>query len=258
MKKFALIGHQISYSKSPNIHSYMSKHLKIDFSYDLLDVTQDNLDMLIIQLKNGLYDGFNVTKPYKEIIMNYVDELTDEARIIGAVNTVYLRHNKIVGDNTDYEGFKGLIKRNKIKVLDKHIYILGTGGAAKACYHVLKDLEAIPTFVTRDALKVNQETIMYKDLDPKDVDIYVQATPVGTYPYHKQSIIDKSLVKNKYVIDLVYRPVQTKILTYAKNGVNGVDMLMIQALKSLSIWLEQDIKLTPTLYKKLKDVIISE
>jgi shikimate dehydrogenase len=258
MKRFALIGHQISYSKSPNIHSYMSKHLKLDFSYDLLDVTPDNLGMLIKQLKNGLYDGYNITKPYKEIIMNYVDELTDEARNIGAVNTVYVKHNKIVGDNTDYEGFKGLIKRNKIKVQDKHIYILGTGGAAKAAYHVLKDLDAIPTYVTRDALKVNQETIMYRDLDPKCVDIYVQATPVGTYPYDKQSIIDKSLVKNKYVIDLVYRPAQTKILTYAKNGVNGVDMLMIQALKSLSIWLDQDIKLTPTLYKKLKDVIISE
>lgn len=105
---------------------------------------------------------------------------------------------------------------------------------------------------------MNRETILYKDINLKDVDIYVQATPVGTYPYHKQSIIDKSLVKDKYVIDLVYRPVQTKILTYAKNGVNGVDMLMIQALKSLSIWLDQEIKLTPTLYKKLKDVIISE
>lgn len=258
MKRFALIGHQISYSKSPNIHSYMSKHLNIDFSYDLLDVSESNLDMLIRQLKLGLYDGYNVTKPYKEMIMSYMDEITDEAKLIGAVNTVYVKHNKIVGDNTDYEGFKGLIKKNKIKVKNKRIYILGTGGAAKACYHVLKDLEATLTYVSRDALKVNRETILYKDINLKDVDIYVQATPVGTYPYHKQSIIDKSLVKDKYVIDLVYRPVQTKILTYAKNGVNGVDMLMIQALKSLSIWLDQEIKLTPTLYKKLKDVIISE
>jgi shikimate dehydrogenase len=258
MKRFALIGHQISYSKSPNIHSYMSKHLKLDFSYDLLDVSQDNLDMLIIQLKKGLYDGYNVTKPYKEVIIKYLDELTDEAKRIGAVNTVYVKNNKIVGDNTDYQGFKGLINRNKIKVKNKHIYILGTGGAAKAAYYVLKDLESIPTYVTRDALKVNQETILYKDINPNDVDIYVQATPIGTYPYHKQSILDKSLVKNNYVIDLVYRPVHTKILTYAKNGVNGVDMLMIQALKSLSIWINQDIKLTPTLYKKLKDVIISE
>jgi shikimate dehydrogenase len=258
MKRFALIGHQISYSKSPNIHRYMSKHLNIEFSYDLLDVSHLNLDMLIKELKQGLYDGYNITKPYKEEIIKYVDELTDEARRIGAVNTVYVKHNKIVGDNTDYEGFKGLVKRSKKSVKNKRVYILGTGGAAKAAYHVLKDLEAIPTFVTRDALKVNQETILYKDIDPKDLDIYVQATPVGTYPYDKQCIIDKSLVKNKYVIDLVYRPVKTKILTYAKNGVNGVDMLMIQALKSLSIWLDQDIKLTPTLYKKLKDVIINE
>ena len=258
MKRFALLGHQISYSKSPNIFALMSKHLKLDFTYDLIDITPASLDMLISELKQGIYDGYNVTKPYKEIIMNYVDELTDEARRIGAVNTIYVKHNKIVGDNTDYQGFEGLIKRNKINVKDKRVYILGTGGAAKACYHVLKDLEAKPTFVTRDALKVNRDTIMYKELNIDDVDLYVQATPVGTYPHHKYSILDKKQVNQKFVIDLVYRPAQTKILSYTKKGVNGVDMLMLQALKSLSIWIDQDIKLTPTLYKKLKDVIISE
>ncbi len=258
MKRFALLGHQISYSKSPNIFALMSKHLNIEFTYDLIDVTPNSLEMLISELKQGIYHGFNVTKPYKEIIINYVDELTDEAKRIGAVNTIYVKHNKIVGDNTDYQGFEGLIKRNKIIVKDKRIYILGTGGAAKAAYYVLKDLEAKPMFVTRDALKVNLETIMYKDLNINDVDMYVQATPIGTYPNHKYSILDKKQVDKKFVIDMVYRPAQTKILTYAKKGVNGVDMLMIQALKSLSIWIDQEIKLTPALYKKLKDVIISE
>lgn len=258
MKRFALIGHQISYSKSPNIFAHMSKYLDIEFTYDLIDVSPSSLEMLITELKQGIYDGYNVTKPYKEVVINYVDELTDEARRIGAVNTIYLKANKIVGDNTDYQGFEGLLRRNKITVKDMRVYILGTGGAAKAVYHVLKDLEALPKFVTRDSLKVNFETILYKDLNIDDVDIYVQATPIGTYPNHKYSILEKKQVDKKYVIDLVYRPAQTKILTYAKKGVNGVDMLMIQALKSLSIWIDQEIKLTPTLYKKLKDVIISE
>lgn len=258
MKRFALIGNQISYSKSPNIHSYMSTYLQLDFTYDLIDVGEVSLEMLIKQLKMGVYDGFNITKPYKERIMDYIEELTDKARNIGAVNTVYLKHNKIVGDNTDYDGFLGLIKRNNIDVKDKNIYILGTGGAAKACYEVLIDLEAKPTFVTRDAIKVNEETIMYKDVKITDVDIYVQATPVGTYPYEKESIIEKEIVNKKRVIDLVYKPEKTKILSYTKKGVSGIDMLMIQALKSLSIWLDQDIGLTPTLYKNLKDVINRE
>ena len=81
---------------------------------------------------------------------------------------------------------------------------------------------------------------------------------MGTYPHLQQSIIPKELVDNKYVIDLVYNPLETQILKFAKKGINGIDMLMIQALKSLSIWLEKDIELTLALHKALKEVIANE
>lgn len=258
MKHFGLIGNKITYAKSPEIHQYMAKHLKLDFTYDLLDVPESQLGMLIKQLKSGLYDGYNITQPYKEIIIPFIDELTSKAQKIGAVNTVYFKNNRVVGDNTDYDGFFGLLERHKIKTEGKHVFILGTGGAAKACYHVLIDQGAKVTFVTRDALKTNKETISFRDIKLEEVDLYIQATPVGTYPQLQESVLRKEMVETKQVIDLVYNPLETQIMKYAKKSVNGIDMLMLQALKSLSIWLEQDIILTPALHKKLKDVIVNE
>jgi shikimate dehydrogenase len=258
MLKLGLIGHHISYSKSPSIHRFMRTYLNYELTYDLLDVEPSHLSMLIDSMRKGFYHGFNVTQPYKEMMMDMVDLITPQAKKIQAINTIYIKDKKIIGDNTDYDGFLGLLKKNQIYVKDKNVYILGTGGAAKACYHVLKDLDANPFYVTRDALKKDKHTIVYQDLYHKDIDIFVQATPVGTYPNIDHSILSKDIVKDKFVIDLVYRPLETKILKDAKKGVNGLDMLIIQALKSLSLWTNQDIKLTKELHQKLKDVVINE
>src|SRR5690554_7958432 len=86
------------------------------------------------QLKNGHYDGFNVTIPYKEVILPFLDMLTPKAQKIGAVNTIYIRNNQIIGDNTDYDGFKYLLDEHLNKYLTQDMIILGSGGAAKACY----------------------------------------------------------------------------------------------------------------------------
>lgn len=258
MLKLGLIGQHISYSKSPEIHQYMKSYLEIDLTYDLIDVDESSLKILIEELRLGFYQGFNVTQPYKEIMMKYVDVITPRAKQIQAINTIYLSDHKIVGDNTDYEGFLGLLNQNKVDVASKKVFILGTGGAAKACYHVLKDLKAIPKYVTRDPLKVNQDTITYKDLYKSSVDYIIQATPVGTYPHVGESILDQEYVKDKFVIDLVYRPKETQILKDAKSGINGADMLIIQALKSLSLWMQKDIDITKALLQKLKDVVLDE
>lgn len=258
MLKLGLIGKNISYSKSPDIHQFMRDYLDIQLSYDLLDVEASHLSMLIDGLRHGMYHGFNVTQPYKEIMMKMVDIITPRAKKIKAINTIFLKDNLVVGDNTDYDGFLGLLKHNHIDVKHKNIYILGTGGAAKACYHVLKDLNAKAFYVTRDALKVNEKTILYDDLYKIKPDMIIQATPVGTYPHIDESMLPSEYVKDKFVIDLVYRPLKTQILKDAKNGVNGLDMLIIQALKSLSLWIKKDIELTKELHQKLKDVIINE
>ena len=258
MLRFGLIGRQIEYSKSPAIHNFLKGYLKKDFSYDLIDIDPSSLKILIEQLKLGIYHGFNVTQPYKEDIMEYVDIVAPRAKKIQAVNTIYMKDGLIVGDNTDYEGFLGLLLYHHIEVEHKDVYILGTGGAAKACYQVLNDLKASVKYVTRDSLKANDQTITYQELYDMNADLLIQATPVGTYPYTDQSVLKKAYVKDKFVVDLVYRPQITQILKDAKDGVSGVLMLIIQAVKSLSLWLDEQIEIKDELIDQLKDVVIDE
>ena len=258
MLRFGLIGKNISYSKSPKIHQVLADHVNISISYDLLDIDDVGISVLIEQLKQGDYQGFNVTQPYKELIMKYIDVLTPQAKRIQAVNTIYIKDGFVVGDNTDYDGFLGLLQKNKIDITKKQIYILGTGGAAKSCYYVLKDLGATPIFVTRDPLKVNEETMTYETLYQTEADILIQTTPVGTYPHVSESILKQDYVKDKVVVDLIYNPLKTQILKDAKQGFNGLDMLMLQAVKSFSIWTHKKIKLNDDLYQELKEVITHE
>ena len=260
MMTFGLIGQQISYSKSPAIHTFMAPYLNVPFKYDILDVKKEDLASLIQALKKGQYHGFNVTIPYKEEVLKYVDCLTEHAHRIGAVNTLYEKDGKICGDNTDYEGFKGLLKLNHISIKKKRVYILGTGGAAKAVYAVLKDLGAIITVVSRKPhlSDVFSRVIGYQSMNPDEIDIIVNATPIGTYPNIDECPINIDIVKSKTVIDLIYNPIQTKLVKHAKKGIGGLDMLIIQALHSEMDWLERPIKIKKKLMKQIKEVILNE
>lgn len=260
MMTFGLIGHNISYSKSPRIHAYMAHQINIPFRYELLDIEKNQLRETIQLLKRGQYQGFNVTIPYKTDVLAYVDQLTDHAKRIGAVNTIYLKDGKIMGDNTDYAGFKGLLAFNNIHVKKKEVYVLGTGGAAKAVYAVLTDLGAYVTVVSRNPQlsKRFSRVIGYQSIDPKAFDIIVNATPVGTYPHLNDSPIDVQLVKHKTVIDLIYRPEHTMLVQHAKRGVGGLDMLIIQAIHSEMDWFEKKIHIKHHLIKEIKEVVLHE
>jgi len=260
-ERYGLIGKNIGFSKSPKIHKFMSKYLGIDITYDLLDVEEQDLSHLIKHLRSGLYKGFNVTIPYKQTMMNYVDELTNKAKRIQAINTIYLRNGKVIGDNTDYDGFLGLLRTNQVEVKDKRVFILGNGGAAKAAYVALSDMEAKVTVVSRKITDLDpmfKRVVSYEYLNSKDVDIYIQATPMGTYPNIKDSILPKEHVANKTVIDLVYNPEITQIMKYSKHGIGGLNMLIIQAIKSEEIWFGRKIELTDELITQLKEVIYHE
>lgn len=255
---YALIGKHIEYSKSPLIHQHMAKRLGIEMTYDLLDVEEDELSKLVKKLRNGTYHGFNITIPYKQKMMGFVDQLTPKAARIKAVNTLYMKGGKVIGDNTDYDGFLGLIAKHKIDVKDKNVYILGTGGAAKAAYVVLSDLGAKVTVVTRHLVDLDplyQRVISYQMINPKDVDIYVNATPIGTTPKVSESVLDKHQVDRQIIIDLIYQPEKTELMSYSRESYNGLTMLIIQALKSEEIWFERKIDVTDALIKELKEVI---
>lgn len=242
MDKYALLGYPLSHSYSPLIHNEMFKQKNINATYELLEIKEDKLEDAIESLKNGTYKGFNVTIPYKVKIIDYVDELTDHAKSIGSVNTLYLRDGKVVGDNTDYYGFIEELKYYNINPKGMNVYILGTGGASLAVNKALIDMGANTIFVSRTK---KNNTITYSELNElSDIDMIVNTTPVGMYPNVSLSPIDEeTALKAKVIVDIIFNPSTTKLMSYNKNSYNGLLMLLYQADKAEDIWLNKSFKI---------------
>lgn len=261
MQRYGLIGKHIQHSKSPAIHQFMANKLGIKIKYELFDIESQEIPTLLKLMRKRAIHGLNVTIPYKKLVINYVDRLTPKAKKVGAVNTLYIDGDELVGDNTDYDGFYGMLQRNKIQVYQKSVYILGSGGAAKAAYSVLKDLGAFVKVVNRSTVNIDPSmvpAITYSMIHPEHVDIYIQATPIGGRNYLNQSVLDERFVQNKTVIDLIYDPPITPIMSYAKEAYGGLDILILQALRAEEIWFDLKIEVTPQLIQEIKDVIMHE
>ncbi|HKJ06069.1 MAG TPA: shikimate dehydrogenase [Flavobacteriaceae bacterium] len=188
------------------------------------------------------FGGFSVTIPYKESIMRYLDELSPEAKEIGAVNCIKINsQNKLVGHNTDYYGFTNaitpLLKKNHKKAM-----ILGTGGASKAIKYALKNMGITFTQVSR---KTDNQYLNYNQLTEeilKEYTIIINCTPLGVHPNTEQlpDIPYQYITENHLMFDLIYNPSTTKFLKEGKKQgatiKNGLEMLQLQAEKSWEIW----------------------
>jgi len=236
MKTYGLIGKNISYSFSRNYFNNKFKNKNISNSqYVNFDI--DNLLELNNTFNINNY-GFNVTIPYKETIIPYLDSLDFRAEQIGAVNTIKIENGKKIGFNTDWIGFKKSLEP-LLKPHHKKALILGTGGASKAVIYALKQLQIQTLIVSR-----NGETT-YEDLSEeiiKNHTIIINCTPVGTFPNTDSApeIPYQFITKNHLVYDLIYNPAETLFLKKCKeNGAvtkNGLEMLEIQAEESWKIW----------------------
>lgn len=235
MKKYALLGEKLSHSYSPLIHNEILKDMNINATYELRELKSDELANAINDLRLDKYNGYNVTIPYKKEIMKYLDEISKEALEIGSVNTVAKIDNKIVGFNTDYYGFYNELLHFNVPVKNKDCYILGTGGASLAIYKALIDLGGNVYYVSRNPN--NDRIISYEELDNKNIDLIVNTTPVGMYPNVDASAVSEEIAKKaKYVVDIIFNPRQTKILEYANSNMDGLYMLVGQAIKAEEIW----------------------
>ncbi len=233
--KYALLGEKLGHSFSPQVHNEIFKDLNIDATYELKEIKKEEIVDALNLLKKGIYNGYNVTIPYKKEVMKYLDVIDDKAKEIGAVNTIAYKDGKLIGYNTDYYGFKEEILYNKIDVSNKDCYILGTGGASLALNKALKDLGANVYFVSRNP--INEFMISYEELKNKKPYLIVNSTPVGMYPNVDNCPIEEEIINNtKYVIDIIFNPLQTKLLKIAKSNMNGLFMLVGQAIKAEEIW----------------------
>lgn len=254
-KKFGLIGENLKHTYSPFIHDRILDKLNIKGQYGVYEVKRTNLKYVVSGLKALGFSGVNVTIPYKVDIIDYLDLLNEEAAKVGAVNVIKISEdNSAIGYNTDYYGFGMMLRKYNIEIKDKNILILGTGGASRAVVQYLKDnFAGNITIVSRNIetakLKYKgYDVIEYQDIsEVTDCSIIINTTPVGMYPDVDESAIEMKFLKNfKYAIDLVYNPTKTLFLKEAeKEGLitlNGLYMLVAQAVKSQEIWNDINIK----------------
>lgn len=257
MKIYGLIGYPLAHSFSERYFSEKFINERVENAvYKLFPL--EKIDQLPVLVKNtSNLKGLNVTIPHKISIIPYLDELDDEARDIGSVNTVKVSINELgkkvlAGYNTDAHGFRESIKP-LIKPVHKKALILGTGGAAKAVEYVLRQLRIEISFVSRktNSLQSSSENPEVKDILPysaltKDIismhQMIINTTPAGMYPHTDQcpDIPYQYLTKDHLLYDLVYNPEETMFL---KNGKqrgatvkNGLEMLELQAEKAWELW----------------------
>jgi shikimate dehydrogenase len=239
-KLFGLLGKSLKHSFSPDFFkSYFQEH-EINAQYHLFEIENIQEVEKIYSLNPS---GFNVTVPYKEEIIPYLDELDESAKVIGAVNVVAFDNGKKIGYNTDAYGFHQSIKPF-LTFHHERALIFGTGGASKAVAHVFKSIGLDVIFVSRNP---NDELNQFQYSDVNEVmiaacKVIVNCTPVGMYPTIEESISIpfQALTCDHLVIDLIYNPPLTKFLSKAQESgatiLNGSSMLREQALKSWEIW----------------------
>ena len=234
MNRYGLLGRKLGHSKSKEIHEYFFNVNSVEACYDMLEIEEDEIESKINLVKTGYYLGLNVTVPYKEKVIKYLDKLTESAQFIDAVNTIYLKDGLVIGDNTDYLGFIDELKYFNIELENKNVYVLGSGGASKGICYALKEIGANPIIVSRD----NTKGITYDELNSiNHFDAIVNTTPVGMYPNVDGIILEKKIVEKADVcIDLIYMPKQTRFLQFAKCGYNGIYMLIFQAYHAQKLW----------------------
>jgi len=249
-KRFGLLGETLSYSLSPRIHQALFEKLGIEATYELVEIPVSIFAGELTRAKLKRLDGFNVTTPYKELIIPLLDDIDFAAARIGAVNTVVNEKGSFKGYNTDYYGFMTSIGDLGIKRRHRAI-VLGSGGAARMAVIALEDMgfEEI-VIVSRNAM--NAQTKFKKHLcmdytafnhESKESDLLVNCTPVGQKVIEVTEPIKNSVLKLQGAIfDLNYNPSVTPLIAQGLllkvKGMNGLNMLVAQAVKAEAIWLQ--------------------
>lgn len=247
MKKYCVIGKSLPHTLSPQIHS--------EFGLDYSAVELHDENELKAFIENLQFDGFNITIPYKQTVMKYLDEVSETAKNIGAVNTVVRVEGKLRGYNTDLEGLSYALDTAEIVIKDKCVMVLGSGGASKTAQYLAKMEGAKSVTVVSRSGEVNYENCY----DRQKTQVVINTTPVGMMPCPDASPIDLAKLPNlQSVYDLVYNPPRTRLLMQAKKlgkkSSNGLCMLVEQARLARDLFTQKKSKqsLTTQVLKKLE------
>tara|TARA_B100001564_G_scaffold320289_1_gene298124 strand:- start:135 stop:917 length:783 start_codon:yes stop_codon:yes gene_type:complete len=244
MKKYFVIGNPINHSLSPELHNFWLKKNNINAIYEKIKLEENELENFIRRLRNDEINGINVTVPFKNKVIKYLDKLSLEVETTGSVNTIYKNGNDIIGHNTDVAGFELGLRHSKINVLHKSILILGAGGVVPSIIYSLLSMGCKKIFLSnRTVEKAKKIKEKFDDVDIlkwgeiPDFDIIINATSVGL----KGDSLDLDLnVKDKIFYDVIYNPKETQFLRKAREKGNKIEngklMFVYQANQSFSIW----------------------
>jgi len=246
-KNFLVIGNPIDHSLSPKLHNYWIKKYKIDAVYEKKLLNNNEIEGLIFNIREEKIHGLNVTVPFKKLVIPFLDDLSEEAKISQSVNTIYKNDNKIIGDNTDIEGFKLSLEKTGQEIKNKKALILGAGGVVPSIIIALEKMQIGKIFISnRTELKVIElkknfpEIEIIKWGETLDFDIIINATSIGLKKEDKINIDYKQISKDKFFYDVIYNPSETNFLKNAKKygGItkNGKMMFIYQAQKAFFIW----------------------
>jgi shikimate dehydrogenase len=261
MIQLGLIGYPLGHSLSPNIHTAAFQACGLEGRYSLFPIPPDDrqgLKDLLARVRSGEIHGLNVTIPHKQNVIEFMDELTPTAQAIGAVNTIYLRDEKLIGDNTDAAGFLADLKRFVNKETGEQVnrtaLVLGAGGSARAVVYALANDGWNVTISSRRLEQAQQLVQSFPSyhlpitnfssfiLPPSSFSLIVNTTPVGMSPNAEFSPLPENtqLPKDTVVYDLVYNPRETKLVKDARaqgcSATTGLGMLIEQAALAFELW----------------------
>lgn len=238
MTRYGLIGEKLGHSYSKLIHEKLA-----DYTYDLIPLTKEEFTAF---MEKKAFTAINVTIPYKQAVLPYLDELSDSARSIGAVNAIVNKDGNLHGYNTDYLGFLYTLRSNRIQVKDQKVLVLGNGGAAKAVVAALLSLS--PKELITVKYKEEPGVVTYEQAAAlhSDATLIVNTSPVGMYPNVDASPMDLTpYTQLKAVVDIIYNPATTKLLAQAEElgakAVGGMEMLVAQAKYAVELFLDKEI-----------------
>lgn len=233
---YGLIGRKLAHSYSPAIHRLLTDGA---YDYELIELEPDEVGDFI---RSGRYDGLNVTIPYKRTVIPFLDDLTPSAARIGAVNTIFRRGGRLIGDNTDAFGVRFALERVGLSPRGRNVLILGGGGTARTVETVLRDLAASSIrFVSRSGPITYDRALSFKDTD-----LIVNTTPVGMFPETDGTPIDlNGFPRLTGVFDAIYNPLATRLIQQAQrlgvlNGC-GLTMLIAQAYAAAELFMDKSL-----------------
>ena len=269
----AVIGYPLVHTRSPRLHNPVYELLKLNAV--LSPISDSNIKQLVAVIRTRPIHLTAVTMPHKQSIMPLLDSVDTAAKKVGAVNTVVNRRGKLYGYNTDVAGIEYALRDTKLK--DRNVLLVGAGGAANAVAYVIKQKKGNLLYLNRTVEKAEELQKMFwgvvikntplnppskeggrkiPKLNAKGIDVIINATPVGMYPKIDEVPIPEELLDtHQTVFDLVYNPIDTKLLKLAKKKgaktVSGLDMFAVQGLRQIELWTGKKV-ITPKMVERVK------